>query len=485
MKLALRVALAVIAGVVLVLGGFGYVRVHREIMLLDSDMRKDHALIGSTLAVQVSETWFADGPSRATAVITLADNNREGVDISWVPHGSTQTLLPIEWQQLKGIRHEIVLLTRPGGELLRSEEGTPYLVTHIPVTGRGQLLGAVQLATSSELRDRYVRSSIISSVIATVVMSIVAAAAILALGVWLIGRPLARLTEKARRVGAGDPGEPLDLAQNDEIGFLASEMNAMCDRLAAANSKAAAEAAARQRAQEQLRHAERLATVGRLAAGIAHELGTPLNIVSGRAKMIVRGKVEGLAVLEYARSIADQSERMTASIRRLLDFSRRREPQKQLVNLTAVTSSCVELLRHEAERQNIELVMETSEEIRAHADPGQLDQVTTNLVVNALQASPPGSTIRIRTGLTKELSAGSEVAEPFAFVRVEDEGTGMTEEVRKQVFEPFFTTKPAGQGVGLGLSVAFGIVEEHGGWIDVQSTPGRGSVFSVYIPQEA
>jgi two-component system NtrC family sensor kinase len=150
-----------------------------------------------------------------------------------------------------------------------------------------------------------------------------------------------------------------------------------------------------------------------------------------------------------------------------------------------LTSCCVELLRHMAERQGIALVMETSEEIQAHADPGQLDQVTTNLVVNALQASPSGSTIRIRTGVSDgaPYPSPAEAAGRFAYLRVEDEGLGMSEDVRQHVFDPFFTTKPVGQGVGLGLSVAFGIVEEHGGWIDVRSELGRGSTFSVYIPQ--
>jgi signal transduction histidine kinase len=486
-KLALRVAVAVIVGVVLVLGGFGYLRVRREIAMFDADMRKDHALIGSTLAVQVRETWLADGPERAIAVVTLADNNREGVHIGWVARDSARALLPIDWPHLHEIWHQVVLLTGPLGALQRSQTGAPYLVSYVPVMGHGELLGAVELATSSETRDAYVRASILNSIVATVVMSAVAAAAILAVGLGLIGRPLARLAEKARRVGAGDPGDPLDLRQNDEIGFLASEMNAMCERLSAANAKAEQELAARLRAQEQLRHAERLITVGRLSASIAHELGTPLNIVSGRAKMIVRGKIEGAAIIEYARSIADQADRMTASIRRLLDFSRRREPHKLPVDLTAVTSCCVEMLRHMAERQGIELLMETREKIHAHADPGQLDQVTTNLVVNALQASPSGSTIRIRTGLSDVAPrpTPAEGAGRFAYLCVEDEGMGMSDDVRQHVFDPFFTTKPAGQGVGLGLSVAFGIVEEHGGWIDVESEPGRGSTFSVYIPQGA
>jgi signal transduction histidine kinase len=485
MKLALRVALAVIAGVVLVLGAFGYLRVAREIAMFDADMRKDHALIGSTLAVQVSDTWLAHGPERAMAVVALADSNREGVHIGWVPRDSGHALQHIDWSRLREIQHQVALLTGPLNSLQPSDTGRPYLVSYVPVIGRGEVLGAVELATSSETRDIYVTNSVINSVVATIVMSGVAAAVILAVGVWLIGRPLAHLTEKARRVGAGDLGGPLDLRQKDEIGFLASEMNTMCARLSEAHAKVEQELAARMRAQEQLRHAERLITVGRLSASIAHELGTPLNIVAGRAKMIARGKIEGPAVIDYARSIADQADRMTASIQRLLDFARRREPHKLPVNLTALTGCCVDLLQHMAERQGIELVMETRDEVHAHADPGQLDQVTTNLVVNALQASSAGATIRIRTGRSDSSVPATSGTAPgrFAFIRVEDEGSGMSEEVRQHVFDPFFTTKPVGQGVGLGLSVAFGIVEEHGGWIDVQSEQGRGSTFSVYIPQ--
>ncbi|HVZ34281.1 MAG TPA: ATP-binding protein [Polyangiaceae bacterium] len=482
MKLALRVALALIAGVVLVLGGFGYFRVKREITLFDSDMRKDHELIGSTLAVPVRDVWFSDGPARAQEVVRLADDDHDGVHIGWVQRGSSASILPIDWQRLDKIQHSVQLLSGPLTALRPAPEGTPFLVTHVPVTGKGQLLGAVELATSFETRDRYVRASILNSIEATLVMSGVSAAVVLVLGLWLIGRPLARLAEMARRVGAEEPGEPLDLRQRDEIGFLASEMNAMCERLAAANEKAAAEAHARQRAQEQLRHADRLITVGRLAAGIAHELGSPLNIVSGRAKMIVRGKIEGSAIVEYARSIADQADRMTSSIQQLLDFSRRREPDKHHVNLTALTTGCAELLRHMAAKKGIQLVVDCAEEIRVHADPGQIDQVTTNLVVNALQASPAGATVRICTGVSDGVGQLAPT-ERFAFLRIEDQGTGMSDDVRRQVFEPFFTTKPMGQGAGLGLSVAFGIVEEHGGWIDVQSELGRGSVFSVYLPQ--
>lgn len=488
MKLALKVTSALVLGIVLVMGAFAFWRVERLIELFDADMRKNHVLIGSTLAVPVLDAWSREGAERAAAVVQLADADRHGMHIGWLPAETSGS----GRQSLTGtpppvtIEHHVARLGGDLSDLHASDAGTPHLVTYVPVSGPQGPIGVLELATSYESRDRYVRTSIISSVISGLVMSAVAAGLVLLLGVWLIGRPLARLTEKARLIGSGDPGEPLDMRQNDEIGFLAREMNAMCDRLEAANSKAEAEAAARARAQDELKHADRLITVGKIAAGIAHELGTPLNIVSGRAKMIVRGKIEGPAVVEYARSIADQADRMTSAIQQLLDFSRRREPQKHSVDLAAAIHCCVDLLRHMAAKRGIALVVEPQDEdIRAHADPGQLDQITTNLVVNALQASGGGTTVRIKTGRSSHpAKCASRVAsDRFAFISVSDQGTGMTEHVKQRVFEPFFSTKSVGQGVGLGLSVVSDIVEEHGGWVEVQSEVGLGSTFSVYLPE--
>lgn len=488
MKLALKVTLAVVLGIVVVLSVFTYLRVQGLIALFDEDMRKNHVLIGSTLAVPVLDVWFTDGPSRASEVVRLANADRHGTYIGWLPR---QGLEPpgssalVDWQQMSEVEHRVQQLSGAAPNLEASPQGKRYLVTHVPVVGQRGLIGALELATSFDARDRYIRTSVLNSVLTALVMSVVAAALVLALGVVLIGRPIARLTDMARRVSAAEPGEPLELRQNDEVGFLAAEMNAMCERLAAANATAAAEAAGRIRLEGELRHAERLITVGKLAAGIAHELGTPLNIVAGRARMIVRGKVEEHAIVEYARSIADQADRMTTIIQQLLDYSRRREPHKLDVNLTTATSACVDLLRQMAARKGVDLVLDTSDDVRALADPNQIDQVTTNLVVNALQASPRGSTVKISTGVS-ETPRGSESAgeaQPFAFVRIADQGTGMSNDVMQRVFEPFYTTKATGQGVGLGLSVVSGIVEEHGGWIKVESELGRGSVFSVYLPQ--
>jgi signal transduction histidine kinase len=295
---------------------------------------------------------------------------------------------------------------------------------------------------------------------------------------------LDRLAEKARRVGAGDLEGPLDLGQRDEIGQLAREMNAMCDRLAEANSRTAAETAAKIRAVEQLRHGDRLITVGRLGAGIAHELGTPLNVILGRAKLMKKGLTELDTRMEHLETISQQADRMSVIIRQLLDFARRREPKTSPTDLGAVAGAVIQLVQPLAHRQGVEVRLVSSESVRALGDSMRLEQVLSNLVVNAVHACEPGGHVVLSVGREQRDKPGStaEGIQSFAVIRVSDDGHGMTEETRAQVFEPFFTTKETGQGTGLGLSVAHGIVEEHGGFILVETTLGQGSTFSVYLP---
>jgi signal transduction histidine kinase len=313
-----------------------------------------------------------------------------------------------------------------------------------------------------------------------------------------IARPIGRLTAKARRVGVGDLTGPLALRQRDELGELATEINMMCDRLAD-------ERGAREAATAQLRHADRLTTVGKLASGIAHELGTPLNVVGGRAKLIADREVEGQDAVDSARIVAEQAERMTKLIRQLLDFARPPALHKAPVNVTTLGARICELVATIARKGNVELVPPPPDDsLRTLADDGQLTQVLTNLVVNAIQAMPPevgtdeagGVRSSRRVGGGKVSMAARVVvvspppyvggaAQRWMAIEVRDTGAGMDDSTRERIFEPFFTTKQVGEGTGLGLSVSWGIVREHGGWIDVRSRPGEGSTFTVYLPEGA
>jgi signal transduction histidine kinase len=367
--------------------------------------------------------------------------------------------------------------------------------------------GGLEIRQSLEPFDEYVRESLRNQVVGSVAAVAIAAILALALGVVFIGRPIGKLATKARRVGTGDLSAPLELRQRDELGELANEINLMCERLAEAQGE-------RARATEQLRHADRLTTVGKLASGLAHELGTPLNVVSGRARLIADREVDGPDVVDSARIVAEQADRMTALIRQLLDFARPRAPRPAPLNITTLAQRVCQLIATIARKANVKLVPPPSDDsLRLEADDGQLTQVLTNLVVNAIQAidptgvdpRPTGSAVGVPTprdpaspigdrgtvAITARkveqapppyVGGSSDPGQTWMAIEVRDTGPGMDKATRDRIFEPFFTTKQVGDGTGLGLSVSWGIVREHGGWIDVASELDKGSTFTVFLP---
>jgi two-component system NtrC family sensor kinase len=186
-------------------------------------------------------------------------------------------------------------------------------------------------------------------------------------------------------------------------------------------------------------------------------------------------------------AIERQIERMSQIIRGLLDFARQSPSRKARADVGQVAGATVAMLRSMASKVGVTVEVEGGDSIAVEADEGQLQQVLTNLVVNAIQAASPG--VRVRVGLrsvaagTAPVGPGGErVDGPAAIITVADDGPGMAESVRRRVFEPFFTTKPIGQGTRLGLAVSQGIIREHGGFISVASEVGRGGCFSVVLP---
>jgi signal transduction histidine kinase len=183
-------------------------------------------------------------------------------------------------------------------------------------------------------------------------------------------------------------------------------------------------------------------------------------------------------------AIKSEADRMANIIRQLLDFARRRMPERTSVDLRHVTNQCVDLLRSLATKHNVELVVSGNESLTANVDAAQIQQVVTNLVVNAIQAMPDGGTVSIDVQQRRAQPPGVTDAteETYCCLAVRDEGRGVSDDDRRHLFEPFFTTKDVGEGTGLGLSVSYGIVQDHHGWIDVKSEPGKGSCFTVFLP---
>jgi two-component system NtrC family sensor kinase len=231
----------------------------------------------------------------------------------------------------------------------------------------------------------------------------------------------------------------------------------------------------RRLAVEQLRHAERLNVIGTLAAGVAHELGTPLNVISGAAELLDERPDE--SVREHAALILRQTEKITAIIRHLLDFGRRGGSPATDLELDQAVERGVELLATTARKRGARVIFTAGAAgQRVRASARELEQVISNLMLNGLHAMTRGGSLRVTTGVERR---GDIV---YGTVAVADEGCGIAQEHLPCIFDPFFTTKGVGEGTGLGLSVSYGIVSDWGGRIEVTSRPGQGATFLVLLP---
>lgn len=235
-------------------------------------------------------------------------------------------------------------------------------------------------------------------------------------------------------------------------------------------------------AVSQLRHAERLRVIGALAAGVAHELGTPLNIILGNAEIIGDEQVTPERVRKASETIRHQSKRMAAIIAHLLDFGRRGGSSRELTDIGALVAHSTSLLAPIATRARCHIDYERpAAPVQARVNAGEIEQVVVNLVLNAIQAMPEGG--RVRLSCSRDDSRDRRGDRPtLARLTVEDRGSGIAPADLPRIFDPFFTTKGVGKGTGLGLSVSWGIIEDHGGSIDVASDLGQGSRFTVRLP---
>jgi len=482
MRISGKLTLGMIAGIMAILAISSYLTVNREIRLFETDMARDHETFARAVALSMARVWRADGRAHALGLLEQLDAGEGAVHIRFVPKDGTAADPRIDQAALERVRHG-------DGSLHDKLEGPdPKFYSYAAVHLGDEARGVLEISESLKPRDAYVRTTVLRAAFTALILALVCAALTFALGSSIVGRPVRALVEQARRIGAGDLGLRLDLRQHDEIAELGREMNAMSSKLSDANARLVAETAARVHAMQQLRHAERLVTVGKLASGIAHELGTPLNVVSGRAKMITQNPEAGDSIRNNARIVMEQSVRMTQIIRQLLDFARAGKPNKSLVDLKHLAASTLSLLRPIADKRRVSLHFESSDPVsEVVADATQLQQVLTNLIVNAVQASPESSTVevglRAAPGAMKPgADATGARSRGFVCITITDQGTGMGEDTLERVFEPFFTTKDVGEGTGLGLAVAYGIVQEHGGFITVESKLAEGSRFEVYLP---
>lgn len=327
-----------------------------------------------------------------------------------------------------------------------------FLIFQVPI-----VWWAFQNGMNFEAWRRYLVFSIISALVPNLLLVL--------LIVRSISRPLQRITLAAVQVTNGHYGTEVDLRKsNDEIGLLANSFNEM-------SRKMADDIEQLKTLNEQLARAERLAAMGTLAAGVAHEVNNPLASISSLVQMMKKDADADTS--EKLSLISAQIERITQVTKDLTDFARLRPAARRNVDINAVVESSIRLASFDGEFQRLNLIRDLAEDLpEINADADQLQQVILNLLLNARDAMPGGGVLKINTRST----------ETDVLISVEDSGSGIDETVRNQLFDPFFTTKPAGKGTGLGLAVCYGIVTAHNGRIDVDSSNGNGSKFRITLP---
>ena len=482
MRLAIKVMSLVLVVIVVVLSVDGYLSVQREVKLFLSGMKHDAHFVGQAIKGLVVDVWQTSGQERALALIARANNVEHQIRIRWVwledqaagrhaPQAPPATLEAVVQGKEVCFEH-------------KDETGTDFLYTYVPVRVEAGRTGALELSESMSRLSAYAHDSFVRILILAGVILLAATFVLVLASSWLIQRPLDQLVKKTRRIGAGDLSGTLQLSGRDELAKLATEINRMCRQIDEAQEATRSETEQRLAALEQLRHAERLTTLGRLSAGVAHELGTPLNVVAGRAKLITDPAMTREEVVESAGIIREQAGRMTKIIQDLLNFARRRRPKKAPADLETIARHVVKMLEPAARKNGVELRITTTPALPLiTVDEVQMEQVLMNLVMNGIEAMPEGGIVAVK--LSKD-DRPDEVGRrrEYLVISVTDEGEGIAGGDLHHIFEPFFTRKDVGKGSGLGLSIAHGIVEEHDGWIEVKSEPGKGAAFAVFLPWE-
>lgn len=304
------------------------------------------------------------------------------------------------------------------------------------------------------------------------ILALVAAGALIsfffALGV---GRRIDRLTKTMNQVESGDLGARVPEDRPDEVGRLGRSFNAMVVQLAETQRQL------EDRHAEEIRRAAHLASLGKMAAGVAHEINNPLAGMQNCVRTLFKKIGDDAQGIQYLNMLQEGLGRIGRTVRQLLDFSREAKPKMTRTDLVPLLRRCLALLEHELKARKVSASLSEDAGLPALlADSQQLEQIFLNILMNAVEAMPDGGRLTVSTELQRQQDG------VFAQIGITDTGIGIGPDHLPRVFDPFFTTKEVGKGTGLGLSVSYGIVKAHGGSLDVRSEIGKGTTVTVVLP---
>lgn len=367
-----------------------------------------------------------------------------------------------------------------------------------------KVLGVIETDFSTATVDKTIRQNRIGTILFGGLFVSIISVTLCIILYNFVSKPISLLEEGMKRIAQGDLDYEIKINTSDEMGLLARTFNNMTKDIKrykenmenwtkTLEEEIQKKTAEIMKAHEQLINAEKLASLGRMAAGVAHELNSPLTgIVTFAHLMLKRLPPENKQDREDLEIIIEQANRCSKIIKGLLGFSRKATAERVEININTLLDSTIAMVRNQAKFHNIKFVLNYDESLpMIHVDPNQMQQVFLNLLINAADAMNERGqiTIATRTVGESEETPWFKMGHPHEgkkYIEIEftDTGPGIPEEYMGKIFEPFFTTKPVGKGTGLGLAVSYGIIKRHGGNITVRSEPGKGASFFIRLPVE-
>ncbi len=483
MKISTRLFLSISALLILTSVGLGYISVRDERFHQMDEARGQARTLANILATTFKYYHMGDQHQRISELIhAVIPNNYENNNLLINMYDQQGQLMDFSFEH--GIDQRIPRQAKGAAKLKRGnseqliKDGThEYFSVISPIiNASGHLQGGVEVLISLDRINSNLAGLINKFIIFVLLTAFLLGILIYLVTQWSILRPVARLKEASEKLGHGDLGLRIKKSGASELDDLIKEFNRMAKNIEHHHNEQKRLFAEKITPEKSLRHTDKLASIGQLTSGLAHEIGTPLNVISGRAEHLLTNFSKEHPATKTLKIIIRQSERITKTMQQLLAFSRKPAAHFTEVSLEKIIQEAFSLCRmkqHKADPQ-MKIVLNLLEQ-KMLADEDALRQLFVNLILNSFQALPNGGTIQVHSCLN--------TANPQKIIiTYEDDGPGIPPDHKDRIFDPFFTTKEIGEGTGLGLFMVTNIIQEHQGHIILDTASSTGAKFIIRFP---
>jgi signal transduction histidine kinase len=486
-RIPTKLVLGLATASAVILGSYGWRELRKEKKDLTDVAKHDMKVLGTALKVAIENALRDQQVADVNEILTSLKLKDSAIDVLLFDPAGQLSPHPFGSPASAEVVRDGVREVRSSGEALVRIQGTRDLSRIVGIfplrDDDGTNLGSIAIVRPLDALRADLRSETISTFLS--ILSLIVGVA--GVGWFLVhlyvGRPLGKLMVAMEDVRAGNLTANVSVQRADEVGRLAAEFNAMVRELEGARRRLIEATESREALEAGLRRVDKLASLGQLSAGLAHEIGSPLQILNGRARALASRTDLPAEIRRIAQVFEEQSDRIAKIVEQLMTVARRKPAQWGEFDLKSTVGPIVELMGHEARRRGVRLEFECPNPLpKVVADVDQVQQVTLNLLSNALRATPREGRVRLSLAASSFKTGQSMPEHPSVSLVVQDTGCGISEELLGHIFEPFFTTWAEAGGAGLGLAVVRSIIDEHGGTIDVSSEKSVGTRLTVHFP---